>query len=496
MLGTFAPEIVLWRAITQWRVAREVRNKRNQLMTEAINKSTKSSSGSTSANASRVYRPWELEHGFLVVMGGMGITIAEGQDQEMLNNGSTITPFGALTLAKVGVLPDFEKERIAGRCKADSLGKMLVCIQALWMVLQTITRKVGGLPITLLELNTLAHVTCAVLMYFIWWKKPQNVDELFKVPVQKELAFFMSPKPAEPWEPWEPESWWRERSLDDPKYQPNGLSARTTNGFQVVGQVNEEWNSLPLQRKKAVETAIRKPDGVLMLYPGQSLYDVAWYLRDVNPIHLTQLDITKLFVESKKKNNYDIPQLDYNLQGMGLAREASNMRITGWEEFSIETLALFSFLSVMYGGIHGSSWNAHFPSVVEQMMWRAAVCSVAVGGFVISALLFMVSLLDNLTKSPRENLKSWITRGIQWGWGSLRIEDFGVFFFVVLLGMVVGVILLISLLIIVIVTLSCITLAYLFSRAFLVVESFISIRSLPAGAYNTVSWVGYWPHIG
>jgi hypothetical protein len=69
------------------------------------------------------------------------------------------------------------------------------------MVTQTITRQVAGLPITLLELNTLAHVTCAVLMYFIWWKKPQNVDELFEVPVQLELAYFMCPKPAEPWKP-------------------------------------------------------------------------------------------------------------------------------------------------------------------------------------------------------------------------------------------------------------------------------------------------------
>ena len=255
------------------------------------------------------------------------------------------------------------------------------------------------------------------------------------------------------------------------------------------------------ERKQEVEATIRKPDGVLMLYPGQSIHGISWYLSDINPIHLTQLDINKLVVETKKKNHHNtleriLPHLDENLQGKGLTREASNMWISGWEEFSMETLALFSFLSFMYGGIHGSSWNAHFPSMVEQMMWRTAVCSVAVGGFVISGLLFMAGVLGYLTESPRENLKSWIIRGIQWGWGFLRIEDFGVFFFLVLLGMVVGVMLLILFLIIVIGTLSCITLAYVFSRTFLVVESFISIRSLPAGAYNTVSWVGYWPHIG
>jgi len=38
--------------------------------------------------------------------------------------------------------------------------------------------------------------------------------------------------------------------------------------------------------------------------------------------------------------------------------------------------------------------------------------------------------------------------------------------------------------------------AFIFGRGFLVIEAFISIRSLPAGAYDTVSWVGFLPHIG
>jgi hypothetical protein len=95
LLGTFAPEIVLWRAITQWRVARELRDKRNELMDEAISLRTKSSSDPNLVNESRVSSPWELEHGFLVVMGGMGITFPEDRDPEMLNAGCTITPSGA-----------------------------------------------------------------------------------------------------------------------------------------------------------------------------------------------------------------------------------------------------------------------------------------------------------------------------------------------------------------------------------------------------------------
>jgi len=216
MLGIFAPEVVLWRAITQWRVARQVRDKRNELLDEVIKLGSKdaSSPDPKTANAPRDSHHWELEHGFLVVMGGMGITSAE-QNPEILDHGSTLTPYGALTFAKAGVLPEVDKERIVGRSKADSLGKTLVCLQALWMVVQTVSRKVAGLPITLLELNTLAHVACAVIMYFIWWKKPQNVSEVFEIPVQEELGFFLRPDDGKPWKP---EAFWRERSLDDPKY--------------------------------------------------------------------------------------------------------------------------------------------------------------------------------------------------------------------------------------------------------------------------------------
>jgi hypothetical protein len=33
-------------------------------------------------------------------------------------------------------------------------------------------------------------------------------------------------------------------------------------------------------------------------------------------------------------------------------------------------------------------------------------------------------------------------------------------------------------------------------RMFLQVEAFVSVRSLPMGAYNTTSWINLLPHIG
>lgn len=36
---------------------------------------------------------------------------------------------------------------------------------------------------------------------------------------------------------------------------------------------------------------------------------------------------------------------------------------------------------------------------------------------------------------------------------------------------------------------------YVFAKVFIVVESFISIRSLQIGAYDTVNWISLWPHV-
>src|SRR6202022_2934529 len=54
---------------------------------------------------------------------------------------------------------------------------------------------------------------------------------------------------------------------------------------------------------------------------------------------------------------------------------------------SRKPFVLLSLLSALYGGFHaGMSWNGYFPSLVEERLWRVAVCA-ACAGFIIWALL-------------------------------------------------------------------------------------------------------------
>ena len=73
-------------------------------------------------------------------------------------NRITLTARGVAFLAHCGLLPDVAEEEIADKSKANDLAKLLVILQASWMLLQVVGRLLAKLPVTLLEINTVAHV--------------------------------------------------------------------------------------------------------------------------------------------------------------------------------------------------------------------------------------------------------------------------------------------------------------------------------------------------
>ena len=92
------------------------------------------------------------------------------------NKPLTLTPHGVLEVAKWGKLPPITSAEVQDKSNANSLAKLLVFWQALWMIVQVIGRTAHGLPVTLLELHTVLHTFCAVAMYFTWWAKPVDIE--------------------------------------------------------------------------------------------------------------------------------------------------------------------------------------------------------------------------------------------------------------------------------------------------------------------------------
>ncbi|RHZ55761.1 uncharacterized protein CDV56_106782 [Aspergillus thermomutatus] len=73
-------------------------------------------------------------------------------------------------------LPITTIDDIQDRSKSDAFTKFFALLQCTWLVIQSIARACAGLPITELELTTLAFIFCAFVMYWFWWDKPFDIQ--------------------------------------------------------------------------------------------------------------------------------------------------------------------------------------------------------------------------------------------------------------------------------------------------------------------------------
>lgn len=98
---------------------------------------------------------------------------------------------------------DFEvptEEDIKALSKSDTFTKAFACIQSAWLVVQSIARAATGLPITQLELATIAFVVCGILMYLLWWEKPFGTERRELVVATENQAFCASFLDAHEWD--------------------------------------------------------------------------------------------------------------------------------------------------------------------------------------------------------------------------------------------------------------------------------------------------------
>ncbi|PWY89681.1 hypothetical protein BO94DRAFT_594537 [Aspergillus sclerotioniger CBS 115572] len=125
-----------------------------------------------------------MTHAFYACMGGYRIAIPQAlrhRDGAAHNNElptSGAAPVEALEggPAPGHSLPLVKEEDIRNASASDAITKGLAILQCGWLVIQSIARAAAGLPLTELELMTLAFIPCALVMYGLWWDKPFGVQ--------------------------------------------------------------------------------------------------------------------------------------------------------------------------------------------------------------------------------------------------------------------------------------------------------------------------------
>ncbi|KAH6868511.1 hypothetical protein BKA58DRAFT_387032 [Alternaria rosae] len=119
-------------------------------------------------------KTWTLTHSYFANMGG--IVGDPGSNRYALVTAHALVeccvprkhkPLGNLRLTK---------EDILDKSKADDLLKTVAALQILWLIVSVITRKVYDLPISLLEVCTVAFATLSITTYVANLAKPKDVD--------------------------------------------------------------------------------------------------------------------------------------------------------------------------------------------------------------------------------------------------------------------------------------------------------------------------------
>ncbi|KAH8705337.1 hypothetical protein BGW36DRAFT_310877, partial [Talaromyces proteolyticus] len=80
----------------------------------------------------------------------------------------------------------FDHTVIGDKGNANTISKLLVTVQIFWMIIQSIGRKISGLPVTLLEVHVLIQIIYSIVAYCCWWAKPLDINRPIPLPLDTD----------------------------------------------------------------------------------------------------------------------------------------------------------------------------------------------------------------------------------------------------------------------------------------------------------------------
>ncbi|KAF8811620.1 hypothetical protein BYT27DRAFT_7183765 [Phlegmacium glaucopus] len=463
LIALLAPEIVAYIAWRQWISAKSLAKEINDI----IDKQDSHGMPQSPQN-----RRWTIVHGFYAGMGGFAFKIEESFIQGRPSPLQVpLTAAGVSFLANMGHIEEIRisEESIIDKSKADSLRKALLCIQAGWFVLQCISRLATKLPVTLLEVNTVGHALCALAIYGFWFRKPLEVRSLHAISSDwaPPLCAFMWMTSTASERLWNNEQkvpfemsylFYSEDNLPNVEERadaPDEESVELAKGETLKGTcfvIKDVFPPPKLATSDSRTVALCREDiwrwrlasQAIKKHPNLSGF---WQITDRKPAHI---------VVKRSVGNHDMPSLDPG----------------GAPDIRVAFKFAFALFSGAYGGLHALKWNDFFPSWPECLLWRISCVVVVAGGATIPLLFDSSEVLISYSKSVDRSAAIQTNKAMDVLAGLLRVIACVIF--------VLGVF---------------ITIGYVFCRAYLVVEAFISIRELPIEAYQTPTWTQLIPHL-
>ena len=499
---------------------------------------------------------WSTAHRWYLLMGGFYFETQGNNTKDFIpgNPKLTITPAALRFMAatKPPLLPEIDEEVILDYSKADRVTKLLVLIQACYMAVQSISRVVKHLPISQLEINTIGHVICAFAIFFFWFDKPKDVrirtpiraawarplcaymwicepgnDEILKLfPIFKPS---MDNRRNSSGEEFRKEGTERSLAPSTPDTDPNLIGNSCKNGglpttrppVEYVGKnADAFWSSWqefdpridPTPYSTLVIPVLWKNFRALDWYPQDDItlerfnlalqYFRFWSQRAHSYYRRSNISSDSYETDKTEIRGYDLPpSTNVNV----FTKYAKNW--TSREDSSIDQANSFVVIAVLtasYGGLHTVAWVAHFPTVIECILWRISTLVIGISGFLFGAerayICWSVPLhwkikirryhgdhraaLANKSRTWYDKLLEGIQL-VDW-----MLED-------AFLGKPADSRMLGGMGATHLVRFCARTMVAIFTlaRLYIVSEAFLSLRSMPPAMYETPSWTNWVPHL-
>ena len=448
---------------------------------------------------------------YFAVMGGI---VIETGDYIAHTSPLSITAEGARLLSFLNRLPHIQDGEVRDKSKADGLAKFLVVLQAGWMIIQCIARVQQALPVTLLEINTIGHVICAFALYLLWWNKPLDIKDPYKIVgehgLDKHIALMWMCSPisgdkddeiseircltyVEPDDRTPPTA----AKGPEPGVKRVVVPKSHQTRFSVgsIGARNPLKFIGPLQRIKAnvdanhdveyhytFEGIADEHKEFFQLHEhNHCLQHAQEYCRrkfkdckDRSPLsnqakrrwNLANDVVQELWDACKVREDYRKVFFTYSSLGnfvgepIYIADHIPNFpgfSFLGSVNVQRDILkTVVAFAGAAYGGLHLAAWNDYFPTAVERIMWISCSCATGLTGLVL-ALFFLATNQIRQLEAAESHVRNSKKFRFFWKWVLIPL--------------------------------------FITARTFIVVEAFICLRRQPEAIYQTPEWSNYFPHL-
>ncbi|KAK7022783.1 hypothetical protein VNI00_016954 [Paramarasmius palmivorus] len=281
------------------------------------------------------------------------------------------------------------EDEIKDRSHADPITKSIAIIQTTWFLLQVIARAVKGLAITELEIITVGFAILNFGTYFLWWNKPLRVRHPVRV-------------------------YWRQTEK----------SGRNTDGSKGgIWRTCWEGAGAILEYIYALKIFDKGPHNVFI----QHLLLPLWI-----PFHI--FAVCERIVEDQ----------DHGSLAITISSQLDDKPLHFY-------IAVYG-IAALFGAIHCIPWGFHFPTPIEQLLWRISAVAVAIAPIAMG-------LLHGYVNTFWRAFADW--------------KDIIMFTLMIIFS-----------------------LAYAVFRITLLVIAFTTLRDLSPSAYKTIQWTTFIPHIG